>query len=86
MELDLFSSAATSGPMTVTISSFAGGGAGSTPPVELALDKSSGVNGDKISVTVTSNAAAASRLGATTFVITSTVGTDKHYWAGVVGN
>ena len=86
MELDLFSSAAMSGPMTVTITSFAGGGMGSTPPVTFALDKSTGVNGDKINVTVTSNSAAASRLGATTFVITSTVGTDKHYWAGVVGN
>ena len=58
----------------------------STPPVSFALDKTSGVNGDKINVTVTSHAATVSRLGATTFVITSTVGSEKHYWAGVVGN
>jgi hypothetical protein len=85
MELDLFSSAPMSGPMTVDIAAFGSGGT-STPPVTFALDKATGVNGDKITVTVTSNAAAASRLGATTFVITSTVGADKHYWAGVVGN
>jgi hypothetical protein len=41
----------------------------------IALDKTTGVNGDNIEVTVTS-----------TFVITSTVGTQNHYWAGVVGN
>jgi len=92
IELDLFSSAALSGPMTVSIQSFGGGGGGggggapATPPVSFALDKTTGVNGDKISVTVTSNAAAVSRLGATTFVITSAAGTEKHYWAGVVGN
>ncbi len=90
IELDLFSSAAMSGPMSVTIQAFGSGGGGgsmpSTPPVSFALDKTSGVNGDKINVTVTSNAPTVSRLGATTFVITSTVGTEKHYWAGVVGN
>ncbi len=87
IELDLFSSAAMSGPMTVSISSFGGGGGMSTkPPVTFALDKTTGVNGEKIKVTVTSNAATVSRLGATTFVITSTVGTESHYWAGVVGN
>jgi hypothetical protein len=85
MELDLFSSGPMSGPMTVDITAFGSGGMG-TAPVAFALDKTTGVNGDKINVTVTSNAAAASRLGATTFVITSTVGADKHYWAGVVGN
>ena len=96
MELDLFSSAVMTGPMTVTIQSFGSGGGGGgggdggatapTPPVSFALDKTSGVNGDKIQVTVTANAPTASRLGATTFVITSAVGTEKHYWAGVVGN
>jgi hypothetical protein len=93
IELDLFSSAVMTGPMTVGIQSFGSGGGGGgdggtapKPPVSFALDKTTGVNGDKIKVTVTSNAATVSRLGATTFVITATVGTENHYWAGVVGN
>jgi hypothetical protein len=70
IELDLFSSGATSGPWTVDVQA-----ASATPPVTFALDKTTGVNGDKINVTITSTAAASSRLGATTFVITSTLGT-----------
>jgi hypothetical protein len=83
VELDLFSSGPTSGPWTVAVQ-----GTGNTmaPPLSFALDKTSGVNGDKIMVTITSNTAASTRLGGTTFIVTSTLGTEKHYWAGIVGN
>lgn len=84
IQLDLFSSAPTSGPWTVAVG--ATGGQNATPPVTFTLDKTSGKNGDKINVTITSNAAASSRLGGTTFIVTSTLGSEKHYWAGVVGN
>jgi hypothetical protein len=91
IEVDLFSSAPTSGPWTVGVAaqSFgapSGSGGTSTPPVTFALDKTQGVNGDKINVTITANSASTSRSGTTTFIITSTLGSEKHYWAGVVGN
>jgi hypothetical protein len=87
IELDLFSSAATSGPWTVEVAaSGAGGGGAGTPPVSFSLDTTSGQNGDKVNLTITANAATTSRIGGSIFVITSTLGTEKHYWAGVVGN
>jgi hypothetical protein len=92
IDLDLFSSAATSGPWTVTVTAIGsgsgGGGSGgtSTPPVTFALDKSEGVNGDKISLSITSTAASSGRLGGTSFVVTSKLGSERHYWAGMVGN
>ncbi len=92
-ELDLFSSAPTSGPWTVKVGLLSGGpptdagSSGSTPAaVEFALDKNTGVNGDKINVTVKANAAASARLGGTPFIIESTLGNDVTYWAGIVGN
>jgi len=57
-----------------------------TPPVEFTLDKSSGLNGDVIHVMVKADTAASSRLGATPFIIESTLGNDTNYWAGLVGN
>ncbi len=83
VEVDLFSSGPTTGPWTVAAGATRGGG---SPALTFELDKNTGVNGDKIHVKITSTAAASSRLGATPFIITSTLGNEKHYWAGVVGN
>lgn len=84
IELDLFSSGATKGPWNVSVT--AAGAGGQTPPVTFALDKDNGQNGDKINLTVTSQAAASSRIGGVMFIVTSQLGDQKHYWAGVVGN
>ncbi|HEY8078619.1 MAG TPA: hypothetical protein VIF62_31025 [Labilithrix sp.] len=82
-DLVLFSSAPTSGPWDVKVSTL---GNSMTPAVEFTLDKTSGVNGDVIHVMVKADTAASSRLGATPFIIESTLGGDTNYWAGLVGN
>jgi hypothetical protein len=86
-ELELYSSAPTSGPWTVKVGTLQGVRDGGPPPaVEFTLDKNQGMNGDKIQVTVKANSATTSRLGGTAFVIDSTLGDQSSYWVGIVGN
>ncbi len=80
IEIDLFSEAKTSGPWTVSAHELGG----RTKTLDLSLDKSSGVNGEKLYLTITANSK--SQYGASIFVLTSKLGSRSTRWVGFVGN
>lgn len=81
VELDLFSDADTGGPFTVKVVDAAKliGGASH---LTLSLDKSSGLNGEKLMLTVQVDSAPSSK--AELFVVEVTQGTRVSFWVGVV--
>ncbi len=82
--LDLVSSAPTSAPFTVeVIDSNQLFNPSATPVLKFALDKTQGVNGDKINLTIT--VASSPRGNNEAFLIVSKNGTQDHFWIGVVG-
>lgn len=81
VEVDLFSEAKTSGPWTVSARELSFGSKGT---LDVSLDRKSGVNGQKMYMTVT--ATAKSPYGASLFVITSKLGSRESRWVGFVGN
>ena len=83
IELDLFSDAATGGPWTVTMKDVNSAFMGGTALLDFSLDKSSGVNGEKLHATITVKAAG--KHGTETFIIDSTLGGQKSVWIGIVG-
>jgi hypothetical protein len=86
IEVDLFSDSATSGPWTVlaedllfrNYSSY-----GITQTLSFQWDRTQGTNGDKLHLTIAVTGASIIG-GAHAFVITSTLGTRKYQWPGVV--
>ncbi len=81
VEVDLFSDAKTSGPWTVEAfdeSSFGGG----PSSLDFAWDRSSGVNGEKLHLTVTLKSKP--QQGAAGFFIVSRLGKEEHMWLGLV--
>jgi hypothetical protein len=85
IDLDLFSSAPTSGPWMVDVKQLSG--SFSSPTATFALDRNQGLNGDTLKLTITAvTSSSSSRLGGTSFLVTSTLGTSKTYWAGIVAN
>jgi len=89
VEVDLASSGPTSGPWTVEARDQSQL-AGSTTPtyLDIAFDKPSGQNGDKLMMTI--NVKAAGRGNIEPFLVISKIGTGSteqlNFWAGVVGN
>ena len=83
IEVDLFSDAATSGPWTVSaVDALAALGAGST--LGFKWDRTSGVNGEKLHLTITVTGASTFVPGAHPFSITSTLGGIKQSWPALV--
>ena len=84
IEVDLFSDAATSGAWTVsavdTISRFTR----QAPTLDFAWDRTTGVNGEKLHLTVTVKSAASLVTGAHPFSITSTLGKQTVSWPALV--
>ena len=84
IDVQLFSTAATSGPWTVTaydLNDYLGGTANTT----VSLDQSTGSNGDVLHLTITVNSKDA-QLGGEAFVLVSDLGTQENISMGVVGN
>ena len=81
--LNLFSTAPTSGPWTVSATDTA---AAAGRPAELAFtfDKTTGQNGDTIQMTV--KVVAASKRNRETFIVQSQLGTQTNIWLGIVVN
>jgi hypothetical protein len=73
----LLSDGPTSGPWTVSAQVLTG--QGMPTDLSFAFDRKTGQNGEKLHLTVTANVA-----GAKPFLVTSTLGTQKSYWVGVV--
>jgi hypothetical protein len=78
VEVDLYSDGPTSGPWTLAATTTVG-------ELDLSFDTSTGVNGDKVHLTITAMAEDLDYT-AEAFTITSTLGTMTTYWYGVVGN
>ncbi len=83
VELDLFSDAPTSGPWTVSADD-AAMLQGGTPTLQMSLDRTTGLNGEKLHLTI--NVMAASQYGAAGFIIRSQLGSRHTDWFGLVGN
>ena len=84
IEIDLFSEAKTAGAWNVSAKQPSRGGAMTTPNLDFKWDRTSGVNGEKLHLTIT--ALKASQYKASSFVVVSQMGTQKAYWVGLVGN
>jgi hypothetical protein len=84
IEVDLFSDGPTSGPWTVGAQDVLSLFNGQAPTLDLAFDKTEGVNGDKLYLTVTVVSASTDLGGAHPFVITSTLGQVQNTWPGFV--
>jgi hypothetical protein len=83
IEVDLFSDAPTQGPWTLKASD-AAQLQGGTPTLQFAWDRTTGVNGEKLHLTIT--VTAASQYGAAGFILRSTLGSRHNSWFGLVGN
>ncbi len=83
IEVDLFSDAKTSGPWTVSATDSATL-QGQTPELKFDWDRTSGVNGEKLHLTIT--VVKASQYNAEGFMIDSKLNGRRTFWAGLVGN
>jgi len=84
IEIDLFSDADTGGPFTVDVQDIGYVFGDETADLYLDLDRSSGVNGEKIYLNVTVNAAGQNNMEM--LLITSTLGETQNYWLAIIGN
>jgi hypothetical protein len=83
IEVDLFSDAATSGPWTVSAEDALGKlGGGKT--LEFSWDRTQGLNGEKLHLTIAVKGESSFVPGAHPFTITSTLGGRKATWPGLV--
>jgi hypothetical protein len=82
MEVDLFSDAPTVGNIIVSAQAFTRTGAA---PVSFAFDKTAGLNGDKLHVTVTSTGAFTNSSKTATLVLTASNGARQNVWIGLLG-
>jgi hypothetical protein len=81
VELDLYSDAPTSGPWKVTVMDITSAFFGGKPALSFVLDKNTGQNGDKITMTVT---LLRNVIGGAPFWIQSDLGTSSTVWLGAV--
>jgi hypothetical protein len=83
IEIDLFSDAATSGPWTVSAEDALGSlGGGKT--LDFAWDRTKGLNGEKLHLTISVKGASSFVPGSHPFTIVSTLGAKKATWPGLV--
>jgi hypothetical protein len=83
IELDLFSDAATSGPWTVTATDALSVFLSAPPTMTFDFDRTTGVNGEKLHMTINMKSAQALAGGAHPFIINSKLGQTSHTWAGI---
>ena len=83
IELDLFSDAATTGPWTVSAKDVSSALMGGPTLLEFSFDRDTGVNGEKLHLTITSKATG--KHGTAAFILDSKLGTQKSVWIGIVG-
>jgi hypothetical protein len=83
VELHLFSNAPTSGAWTVSAEQYCN--AASCTDLSFSFDKTTGVNGDVIKMTIKANSKDTT-FNAEPFVIKSTLNGQSSYWLGIVGN
>jgi hypothetical protein len=84
IEVDLFSDAPTNGPWTVSAFDVVARARGSSSSMKFSWDRSSGVNGEKLHLTI--EVTGASSFGGGVFAIESTLGSRASAWLGLVKN
>lgn len=82
LELDLFSDGPTSADWTLSAHAYARNG---QAPVTFTFDETTGHNGDKAMVTVTSTGPLTNSSKTATIVISSTLGARQNVWLGMLG-
>jgi hypothetical protein len=82
--LELYSDAPTSGPWKVSVADAASAFGGATALLSLSLDKNTGVNGEKLNLTI--KVMAAGKHGTETFIVQSSLGGQQNLWFGLVGS
>jgi hypothetical protein len=83
VDLHLFSQSPTAGPWSVSAQDLAALN-GQTPQLQFTFDQTSGKAGDTIHMTV--HVVSAGQGNAELFAVTSTLGSQKEYWFGLVGD
>jgi hypothetical protein len=81
--LDLFSNAKVSGPWSVSAAALSAESGGTTGGLRFAFDPVTGLNGDKVRMTIEVPAASGGQEG---FVLWSVLGSQTNYWFGLVSN
>jgi hypothetical protein len=85
IEIDLFSDAKTAGPMYVRALDASGlQMQGNEPELDLSLDRTHGVNGEKLHLTITRKKAG-DHMGSE-FILMTSMNKTVNFWAGWVGN
>ena len=82
LEIDLFSDGPTAGNILVSAQAYTRTG---LAPVTVTFDKSSGLNGDKLTATVTSTGAFTNKSKTATLVLTSSNGGRQNLWIAMLG-
>jgi hypothetical protein len=86
VELDLFSDGKTAGPWNISVKDYASL-YGSAKELDISLDRSSGVNGEKVYATITAvKKASPTNGGMSLFLIRSKLGAAESTWVGAVVN
>jgi hypothetical protein len=85
IEVDLFSDGPSSTPWTVTAVDY-GYTTGTSGVLSFAWNKQSGVNGDKLQLTITRLKNSSQLTGIALFGIVSTLGTQQNIWVGAAGD
>ncbi len=83
IDVELFSDGPTSGPWSVGAKD-AAALLGGTADLSLSLDKDTGVNGDKLKLTI--KVMTAGKHNTEMFYLTSKLGSSENIWVGIVGN
>jgi len=83
VDLALFSDAKTDGPWTVEALDF-GQLQGQQPELEFSFDRTTGVNGEKLHLSIT--VLQKSQFDAELFLLVSSLGNQQNFWVGIVGN
>ncbi len=84
IELDLFSDGPTSGPWTVSAIDMLAQYTKQPPTLDFKFDRNTGVNGEKLHLTITVKSAATLVTGAHPFLLTSKLGTHVNTWPALV--
>jgi hypothetical protein len=83
VDIDLFSDAATSGPMTVAVKDYQSL-IGGTALLNITLDNTTGLNGQTLHATV--NVMTAGKHNTEAFLVTTKLGSQENIWVGLICN
>jgi hypothetical protein len=84
IQFEIYSTDATDMPVTLKAIDLSAQRSGKPPTLQFSFDRNTGVNGERLNLTITALAASSSRSGVTSFEVRSELDTAAHAWVGVV--